>query len=115
MGPPAPPAPTARPSSAVTDHLPEPNPPANPDPKTHRAWIAHCYGTIGAGRGMTVDSGSGAELYAVIGQAPRGLDLMVNQDNTRAIRFYEKHGFAVTGADVNSHSGAPLHKMSWRP
>jgi peptidylprolyl isomerase len=48
--------------------------PVAADPKTHQAWIAHCYGTIGAGRGNTVDSGSGAELYAVIGQAPRGLD-----------------------------------------
>ena len=47
--------------------------------------------------------------------APAGLDLMVNQDNARAIRFYEKHGFVVTGADVNERSGAPLHKMSWRP
>ena len=51
--------------------------PVAADPKTHRAWIAHCYGTIGAGRGMTVDSGSGAELYAVIGQSPRGLDLNI--------------------------------------
>ena len=47
--------------------------------------------------------------------APRGLDLLVNQDNARAVRFYAKHGFAVTGADVNPRSGAPLHKMSWRP
>ena len=48
--------------------------PVAADPRTHRAWIAHCYGTIGAGRGNTLDSGSGAELYAVIGQSPRGLD-----------------------------------------
>jgi peptidylprolyl isomerase len=48
--------------------------PVAADPKTHRAWIAHCYGTIGAGRGNALDSGSGAELYAVIGQSPRGLD-----------------------------------------
>jgi putative acetyltransferase len=47
--------------------------------------------------------------------SPRGLDLHVNQDNARAIRFYEKHGFVVTGADLNPRSGAPLHKMSWRP
>jgi putative acetyltransferase len=46
--------------------------------------------------------------------APGGLDLLVNQDNARAIRFYEKHGFAITGADVNARSGATLHKMSWR-
>ena len=51
--------------------------PVAADPKTHRAWIAHCYGTIGAGRGNTVDSGNGAELYAVIGQSPRGLDLNI--------------------------------------
>jgi len=51
--------------------------PVAADPKTHRAWIAHCYGTIGAGRGDTVDSGNGAELYAVIGQSPRGLDLNI--------------------------------------
>src|SRR4051812_48604099 len=48
--------------------------PVAADRKTHRAWIAHCYGTIGAGRGNALDSGSGAELYAVIGQSPRGLD-----------------------------------------
>ena len=47
--------------------------------------------------------------------SPRGLDLKVNADNVRAIRFYEKHGFAVTGDDVNPLSGAPIRKMSWRP
>jgi len=47
--------------------------------------------------------------------APGGVDLLVNQDNARAIRFYEKQGFVVAGADVNPISGAPLHKMSWRP
>ena len=51
--------------------------PVAADPKTHRAWIAHCYGVIGAGRDDSVDSGSGAELYAVIGQSPRGLDLNI--------------------------------------
>ncbi|MBL8543281.1 MAG: peptidylprolyl isomerase [Hyphomonadaceae bacterium] len=39
-----------------------------------RTWLTHCYGMIGAGRGDTADSGSGAELYVVIGQAPRHLD-----------------------------------------
>jgi putative acetyltransferase len=46
---------------------------------------------------------------------PKGIDIHVNQDNTRAIRFYEKSGFVISGADVNPRSGAPLHKMSWRP
>jgi peptidylprolyl isomerase len=44
------------------------------DPKAHRAWLAHCYGVVGAGRDDAADSGNGAELYAVIGQSPRGLD-----------------------------------------
>jgi len=44
-----------------------------------------------------------------------GLDLKVNADNARAIRFYEKHGFAITGHEVNSRSGAPIYAMSWRP
>jgi putative acetyltransferase len=47
--------------------------------------------------------------------SPRGLDLQVNADNSRAIRFYAKHGFAAAGDDVNPISGAPIRKMSWRP
>jgi putative acetyltransferase len=47
--------------------------------------------------------------------SPRGLDLKVNADNSRAIRFYEKNGFLITGDDVNPLSGAPIRKMSWRP
>jgi len=47
--------------------------------------------------------------------APAGLELLVNQDNARAIRFYEKHGFAISGADTNPRSGAPLHRMRWQP
>jgi putative acetyltransferase len=46
--------------------------------------------------------------------APRGLDLHVNQDNARAIRFYQKHGFVIAGTAVNPRSGSPVHKMSWR-
>jgi cyclophilin family peptidyl-prolyl cis-trans isomerase len=37
-------------------------------------WPVHCYGMIGVGRDMPPDTGSGAELYAVIGHAPRHLD-----------------------------------------
>ena len=44
------------------------------DPASGRMWIAHCYGALGAGRGNPPDSSIGAELYAVIGQAPRALD-----------------------------------------
>jgi len=39
-----------------------------------RTWLAHCYGMVGVGRDLDVESGSGAELYVVIGHAPRHLD-----------------------------------------
>lgn len=48
--------------------------PAARDPQRGRAWLAHCYAMVGAGRGDTADSGSGAELYVVIGHSPRHLD-----------------------------------------
>jgi putative acetyltransferase len=47
--------------------------------------------------------------------SPSQLELHVNQDNARAIRFYRKHGFVVTGEDVNPRSGAPIYLMAWRP
>ena len=68
------------------------------------AWMAHCPGMVGAGRGDTADSGSGAELYVVIGHAPRHLDrniatigrvlqgmelLSVMPRGTGALGFYE--------------------------
>jgi len=34
----------------------------------------HCYGMVGVGRNYSPDTGSGAELYTVIGHAPRHLD-----------------------------------------
>ncbi len=48
--------------------------PAARDAKGGRAWLTHCYGMVGAGRDNDADSGGGAELYAVIGNAPRNLD-----------------------------------------
>ncbi|HZS63099.1 MAG TPA: GNAT family N-acetyltransferase [Xanthobacteraceae bacterium] len=47
--------------------------------------------------------------------SPRGLDLLVNKENDRAIRFYEKHGFSYAGDDKNPVSGKPVNKMTWRP
>jgi peptidylprolyl isomerase len=46
-------------------------------PQAHngdRRWPVHCYGMVGVGRGLLPDTGSGAELYTVIGHAPRHLD-----------------------------------------
>jgi putative acetyltransferase len=61
-------------------------------------------------------SGVGSTLIAAAEQlSPAGLDLDVNTDNARAIRFYEKRGFVVSGGGVNPISGKPVHRMSWRP
>jgi peptidylprolyl isomerase len=48
--------------------------PVGRDPRTGAAWLTHCYGMVGVGRGNELDSGNGAELYVVIGNAPRHLD-----------------------------------------
>jgi cyclophilin family peptidyl-prolyl cis-trans isomerase len=44
------------------------------DLKTGKIWLVHCYGMVGAGRDVPLDSGGGSELYVVIGHAPRHLD-----------------------------------------
>ena len=48
--------------------------PAARDAKAGKVWMTHCYGMLGAGRNNPPDSSIGAELYVVIGQAPRALD-----------------------------------------
>ena len=62
--------------------------------------------------------GSGV-AHALLDEAkrisPTGLDLLVNKDNVRAIKFYEKHGFKYAGEDKNPVSGKPVHRMAWRP
>ncbi|MGA2779417.1 MAG: peptidylprolyl isomerase [Steroidobacteraceae bacterium] len=47
--------------------------PAARDPKIGRTWLVHCYAMVGVGRDDDTRS-TGAELYAVIGHAPRHLD-----------------------------------------
>ncbi len=37
-------------------------------------WPIHCYAAVGVGRNYSPDTGSDAELYTVIGHAPRHLD-----------------------------------------
>ncbi|MCK1721509.1 GNAT family N-acetyltransferase [Bradyrhizobium sp. 141] len=46
--------------------------------------------------------------------SPSGITLLVNKDNSRAIRFYERNGFVPAGDDVNPTSGRPVLKMAWR-
>ena len=37
-------------------------------------WPIHCYGYVGVGRGYAPDTGTGAELYTIIGQPQRHMD-----------------------------------------
>ena len=61
-------------------------------------------------------SGVGATLIAEAKRmSPAGLDLDVNIDNVRAIGFYRRLGFLITGVGKNPISGKPVHRMSWRP
>src|SRR4249919_2482300 len=79
--------------------------PAARDPKSGQAWLAHCYGAVGAGRDVAADSSNGTELYVVTGQSPRQLDrnitvvgrvvqgmelLSVLPRGTGPLGFYEK-------------------------
>jgi putative acetyltransferase len=47
-------------------------------------------------------------------RSPGGITLLVNKDNARAIRFYERNGFAHAGDAVNPTSGRPVLKMEWK-
>ena len=79
--------------------------PAARDPQAGKAWLAHCYGAVGAGRDVAADSSNGTELYVVTGQSPRQLDrnitvvgrvvqgiemLSVLPRGTGPLGFYEK-------------------------
>lgn len=44
------------------------------DPARRSAWLTHCYASVGVGRDLAPDTGTGGELYAVIGHSPRPLD-----------------------------------------
>jgi len=74
------------------------------DPKARTTWLTHCYGSIGVGRDVDVDSGGGTELYVVIGAARwldrnitvvgrvvQGMELLSTLPRgTGALGFYEK-------------------------
>ena len=47
--------------------------------------------------------------------SPDSVTLLVNDDNARAIRFYERNGFVRAGKDINPTSGRPVLKMAWKP
>jgi peptidylprolyl isomerase len=91
-------------------------------PRGRWADLVHCYGSVGAGRDLSPDTGTGAELYAVIGQAPRQLDrnialvgrvidgidrLSTLPRGTEALGFYKDKAQDVPIASVRLASEMP--------
>jgi peptidylprolyl isomerase len=96
--------------------------PAARDPKSGRTWLTHCYGTLGTARGNGADSGGGAQLFVIIGHAPRHLDrndtafgrvvkgieaLSTLPRGTGALGFYEKPEQRVTILRMRVASDVP--------
>ncbi len=91
-------------------------------PKAGWANLAHCYGSVGVGRDLSPDTGTGGELYAVIGHAPRHLDrniaiagrviegidkLSSLPRGTEALGFYRDKAQYVPIASIRLASGMP--------
>jgi peptidylprolyl isomerase len=96
--------------------------PVGYDPAEGVANLAHCYGYVGVGRGLSPDTGTGGELYAVIGHAPRHLDrniavvgrvisgieaLSSLPRGTGTLGFYEERSSDVPIADIRLASRIP--------
>jgi peptidylprolyl isomerase len=101
--------------------------PVGHDPATGRIWLTHCYGMVGAGRDAAADSSNGAELYVVIGHAPRHLDrnitvvgrvldgmqwLSTLPRGTGALGFYQQPGQRLAIPRLRLASDVPAAERS---
>jgi len=86
------------------------------------ANLAHCYASVGVGRDLSPDTGTGGELYAVIGHGPRQLDrnialvgrvvdgidrLSTLPRGTEALGFYKDKAQYVPIASIRIASDMP--------
>jgi peptidylprolyl isomerase len=86
------------------------------------ANLAHCYASVGVGRDLSPDTGTGGELYAIIGHAPRQLDRVIAvvgrvvdgidklsslPRGTEALGFYKDASMFVPIASVRLASAMP--------
>ena len=93
------------------------------NPKKGWATLTHCYASVGVGRDLAPDHGTGGELYAVIGNAPRQLDrnialvgrvvegidkLSSLPRGTEALGFYKDKSQYVPIASIRLASDIPL-------
>ena len=92
------------------------------DVKSGRAWITHCYGTLGTARGNDAGSGGGTQLFVIIGHSPRHLDrndtafgrvvkgiehLSTLPRGTGALGFYEKPEQRTTITSIRVAADVP--------
>ena len=88
-----------------------------------QASLTHCYGTVGVGRDLAPDTGTGGELYTVIGHGPRQLDRNIAivgrviagieafsslPRGTEALGFYKERSSDVPIAATRLASDIPL-------
>ncbi len=79
------------------------------DPSTgHMEQIAVAPAAFGSGVGKAL-------LDGVKAACPGGVTLHVNQENPRAVAFYRREGFVVTGEGFNPGGQRPIYFMAWRP
>ena len=91
-------------------------------PRAGWASLAHCYASVGAGRDLSPDTGTGGELYAAIGHGPRQLDrviavvgrvvaglehMTILPRGTEALGFYKDKGQHVPIASIRLASALP--------
>jgi len=91
-------------------------------PQAGWADLAHCYASVGVGRDLSPDTGTGGELYAVIGHGPRQLDrniavvgrviegidkLSTLPRGTEALGFYKDKAQSMPIASVRLASEIP--------
>ncbi len=110
--------------------------PVGYDPRSGTANLAHCYAMVGVGRDLSPDTGTGGELYAVIGHAPRHLDrnialvgriiagfeaMTALPRGTEALGFYKERSSDVPAAErpryeylTGASFGAYLHARANR-
>lgn len=85
------------------------------DPKSGLCWPIHSYGMVGAGRDNALDSGGGAEMYVVSGQAPRHLDRNVTLFG-RVLQGMDRltslpRGTAAMGFHEKPEDRIPIHSI----
>lgn len=106
----------ARDAGVTPDGWPEARGPWRSDMATNRAWLTHCYGMVGVARDLAPSTGSGSELYVVIGHAPRALDRNIALVG-RVIEGMEflsslPRGHGELGVYLDSETPTPIVRVS---